>query len=79
MSKKTKAEQEVHSEVFATIMHHHDGVLVGLGTDGVLYRYQYPRNSVFSQWTEGMVVRVYYSKTQSELAIAVHTMEESEP
>lgn len=74
MSKKTK-EQDVQI-IEATIHQHHRGanLLIALGPDRRLYRFQYPKNSIYADWFEGMFVRVYFST--NPLEPLVQAMEE---
>lgn len=78
MSKKKK-EQDVQAEieiVEATIFRafHNQNLLIALGPDRRLYRFTYPKNSVFCDWEEGMLVRIYYRT--DPLEPVVETMEE---
>jgi len=78
LSKKEKIEQEVpsklqtsHATVFQNITR--TGIILALGPCSSLFRFEYPKNSIFSEWAEGSRVLVYFEKRA--LDIKVHTME----
>ena len=63
LSKKTAPQTgpEVF-EVFGTMYANVGCVCTILGCDGIMYRYDYPPKTFYSELTEGTVVKIYFEK-----------------